>query len=314
MSKVKQEHYVPQSYLRRFAHDGEQIHVFDKRELRAFTTNIKNVAAENGFYDIPEMEGREFPRQYVETNFLRGFEDEAVHAIDGLLRVIHSGVFRRLRGKRRSQLANWLVIQSLRSREYREEISEFIRSFDEMCFRAYLKETQPELAEVPFVLKLTPEAKRAHHVAALLDLDQIARLAWILMNHIWQVLRSDAPAPFWTSDNPVARHAHLGNAYRGRSGFRSRGIEFAYAVSPTTLLSLCDRGHFRTLAQLHGRMTAVPPESVTFYNSLQVIDSTRFVFSNAPDFSLAEDMCRENEELRNPNRCRFEVGRGSRSG
>lgn len=54
MAAPKNHHYVPQSYLRRFSSDGTQVHVFDKFTRRSFVTNVKNVASETYFHDVPE--------------------------------------------------------------------------------------------------------------------------------------------------------------------------------------------------------------------------------------------------------------------
>jgi len=63
MPEAKNHHYVPQSYLKRFAipvdkpdeaSDKRQIHVFDKFTKRSFLTNVRNVASETYFHDIPE--------------------------------------------------------------------------------------------------------------------------------------------------------------------------------------------------------------------------------------------------------------------
>ena len=52
MSKELQ-HYVPRFLLKNFAKGKKpQIFVYDKSNDKQFKTNIKNIAAETGFYDI----------------------------------------------------------------------------------------------------------------------------------------------------------------------------------------------------------------------------------------------------------------------
>lgn len=51
MIMVKQEHYVPRFYLKRFS-DNDKISVFDIKGERIFTTNIKKIACNNRFYDF----------------------------------------------------------------------------------------------------------------------------------------------------------------------------------------------------------------------------------------------------------------------
>ncbi|HTU91364.1 MAG TPA: DUF4238 domain-containing protein, partial [Gemmataceae bacterium] len=54
MQKRKRQHYVPQSYLRRFCKDGQQLFAFDKTNRKSVQTSVANVALEHYFYDMPE--------------------------------------------------------------------------------------------------------------------------------------------------------------------------------------------------------------------------------------------------------------------
>ena len=54
----EQHHYVPRFLLRNFTQGKKpQIFVYDKSNDKQFRTNIKNVAAESGFYDIEVEDG-----------------------------------------------------------------------------------------------------------------------------------------------------------------------------------------------------------------------------------------------------------------
>lgn len=49
----EQQHYVPRFLLKNFSHGKKpKIFVYDKSNDTRFQTNIKNVAAENGFYEL----------------------------------------------------------------------------------------------------------------------------------------------------------------------------------------------------------------------------------------------------------------------
>lgn len=56
MSKVKNQHYVPQSYLKNFAvyrkRGASHIWVFDKFNQNTFSTPVRNVASQGYFYDL----------------------------------------------------------------------------------------------------------------------------------------------------------------------------------------------------------------------------------------------------------------------
>ncbi|WP_342601587.1 DUF4238 domain-containing protein [Peribacillus sp. FSL E2-0159] len=53
MSKVKNEHYVPQSYLKAFANKKEQIFVYDKIKKCSYVNKVSQVATEGKYFDIP---------------------------------------------------------------------------------------------------------------------------------------------------------------------------------------------------------------------------------------------------------------------
>jgi Protein of unknown function (DUF4238) len=51
---VKNQHYVPQFYVREFADSNKQLCVYDKCTDKVFPNAVKNVAHESYFYDIPK--------------------------------------------------------------------------------------------------------------------------------------------------------------------------------------------------------------------------------------------------------------------
>lgn len=53
LDQPRHHHYVPQSYLKRFA-DREMVYVFDTQTDQIFKTNVRNIAAERDFYRIPD--------------------------------------------------------------------------------------------------------------------------------------------------------------------------------------------------------------------------------------------------------------------
>jgi hypothetical protein len=52
MSRVKNQHYVPRFYLKRFTEDGSSIYAFDKKDRKVFRSNIAGVASQRYFYDV----------------------------------------------------------------------------------------------------------------------------------------------------------------------------------------------------------------------------------------------------------------------
>ena len=51
MAKYRRQHYVPQSYLRRFSEDGSRVNVYDKVVRKSFVSNTRDVAQAPFFND-----------------------------------------------------------------------------------------------------------------------------------------------------------------------------------------------------------------------------------------------------------------------
>ncbi|PEJ11504.1 hypothetical protein CN684_00635 [Bacillus wiedmannii] len=81
MGRVKNEHYVPQSYLRAFANKKEQLFVYDKVKKTYYISKVDKVAAEGKYFDLPLPEGVSIPEvekmneeQLIEKHFAEKIE------------------------------------------------------------------------------------------------------------------------------------------------------------------------------------------------------------------------------------------------
>jgi len=82
MGQVKNQHYVPQSFLERFMSADENVFVFDKASRKVFATGVRNLASEQGFYNLPPDVSSD--HQAVEKTFSQ-LEGDAKRVIDNLL-------------------------------------------------------------------------------------------------------------------------------------------------------------------------------------------------------------------------------------
>jgi hypothetical protein len=70
VQKVLNQHYVPQTYLKRFTYDGEHLWALDKVAGKSFRAHVRNVASQRLFYDMPEdLEAQAGGPQAVERLF-----------------------------------------------------------------------------------------------------------------------------------------------------------------------------------------------------------------------------------------------------
>jgi hypothetical protein len=130
---------------------------------------------------------------------------------------------------------------------------------------------------------------------------------------------------FFISDNPITMYNHMPMPGRGNLGLALDGIEIHMPISKKLSLTFaCPKmineiiHKLKKYKQLRsfgsitpmdireveelvyatesGNAREIKPENVEFHNSLQVIQSSRFIYSAKDDFSLVIDMLRTNPE------------------
>ena len=91
-------------------------------------------------------------------------------------------------------------------------------------------------------------------------------------------------------------------------GIASPGIEIAFPLSSSRILTLADREVYGFHESSYdGKIRELEADNVTYYNSLQVLDSERQIYCEQPDFALVEDMIKKNPGLSRTNRERVDI-------
>src|SRR6266702_772007 len=89
MSKPKLHHYVPRFHLARFADEKGKIWTFDKQAGKIFAANPNALAAETGFYKLPELATKGADPLLLEKQFA-AIEAEACDIITCWLRQLNA--------------------------------------------------------------------------------------------------------------------------------------------------------------------------------------------------------------------------------
>jgi hypothetical protein len=141
----------------------------------------------------------------------------------------------------------------------------------------------------------------------IFDFDKLDGFAEVLYNHIWILCVNDTGKPLYTSDDPVVMHTPLKDQLPA-VGIASPGIEIAYPLSSSRILTLADREVYGFHENaFDGKSRSLDEENVTYYNSLQVLDSERQIYCEQPDFDLVKDMIKKNPALGEIKRDRVEI-------
>jgi len=289
--RVKTQHYVPRSYLRYFTRDHKRLFVFDKHDRRKFETSVDSIAAENYFYDLSSES-----EQTLEHAFANMVDGNYPGWADDILNTINSG--KRINYKQKENLAFFIALQALRTRWLRNVNIEVLNQIKEAFSHLSRKHEQEQGiqlkpdASLSALLSTDKEGTaKLDQIASIKDPDTVRNIVGILLNHIWIVGINKTDRPFYTSDNPVAKWAHKSHPGRSYSGLRSEGIEIAFPLTSTHVLSLFERTYHAELRELDGRAISLPnADLIKHLNFMQVLNSDRWVYSASKDFSLIEEM------------------------
>lgn len=315
---VKNQHYVPQFYLKYFANSNEQLHVFDKFSRKSFITNVCNIASERYFYDLPvelipndmkdEFSGVD--KQELEKVFAR-IENYCKNVFDILITTYNLGNPNRfyemniITDKIRTEMSFFMAIQLLRTKEFREFIVEsHEKVYKALIDRIAINEIEGYSPEA-FRLEVKKEMEPVLHAQILIDNKTVEEIACILMNHIWLVGVNTTGKSLYTSDNPIVRKGHIKNKFMSYSGLASQGIEISYPINSKLLLILYERTYFNEATLFENRFIKMNKQEVEYYNSLQVFQSYRQLFSYDDDFSLVRLIGNKRPEIYTDSKSRI---------
>lgn len=325
---AKIQHYVPQFLLRNWGTGKkDQIHVYDKTTEKEFSTNIKNIAGENYFYEIRtenESISLEKDLSQIESN-----------AKPIIKKIIQEESTINLTNIEKQILSIFLSAQLTRTRHYRNQLGH-LRSE----FRAHLlKFTKDESSLGPineYIRPLTKEEEKAS--AMIMMTDATINYPPHFQNKIWLLAKTNKLNPFMISDNPITLQNSSARELRGNLGLAVKGIEIYFPLSPIHALALWCPSHLEPLYESHARITYLMTKAPTIvhkllpeflytqsiisaikngtpleynasntlnFNALQIYNSERYVFSNTKNFALPKEMIKSDIRYKNGPRLRI---------
>jgi len=313
-SEPKKHHYVPQFILNRFsAEKKKRLYVFDKTNSKVFLSHVRDVGHENYFYQDNDMGFN----VNTETR-LSELENICAPVIES---IVNHQCLPSIGSDEHRIICLFIAVQLSRTKNMREFLSKINRSMADWV-RGFGVDPNTDVEN--FKVLTETEIKQS-------SIDVLRSIPGDLVKHIldkeWSLLKSPKGEYFYISDHPVTMHNNYPRKDRGNDGLRLRGIEVYFPLTPRLCLNfMCSEmmNEFRTKVSEHNlrisQGTAFPvdmsepdnlvnkidnnlvrvlvPENVEFQNSLQVINSSRFVYSQNQGFELAKDMLKTNPELK----------------
>lgn len=275
-------HFVPQFYLRRFVDSDGLLWVYDKDTDRVFSATPRNLAAERGFYTLPDF----FPDPSLLERQFSDLEDQAAKITEDWLNQLKRGSSIEIPDINREIMAVYLTTQLLRTSEARTLLLQGIPPLEEASDEE--------------------ESQREFHIALLWNDELVEEISNWVHSCTWTFRVNTMRETLYTSDDPVkvrsrTQHLHWAQA-------ASKGAYLLIPLTPRILMYCFDPQEWNALKQFDCQLISTPlePELVKDTNVHQVGHSRRFVFSDKDDFSLAKEFCAKNPGVVGQERERFQ--------
>ncbi len=308
VDRSKTHHYVPQSLLKNFSIQGKmkQVYAFDKQDDIIRPHSVKNAGSEKYFYSI-RIEGEEL-------NFESLFQDPDDSLATIIDKILKHETLEVLDEQERELLINLTSLQLLRTRESLNQIKKIQNTIVEISKRISKEWDVPLENFTPQIEEFDEEISKTK----FLDLGQtLAEFSSIIKSKVAYLCYTSDENPYWCSDNPVVYNNHLDF---GEQGLRNNGTDVHFPISNNFLIVFACRSHLyqgplksklleraneteeRFVNSINFKTKRISqPENVLYYNSLQVRDCTRFVYSFQENFDMAKSFLKDYPNHRNLN-------------
>ena len=308
----KKQHYVPRGYLEGWAIPGKyQVHVYNKKQRRHYPASIYDIASERYFYDI-DFTGIFTPdelqkygiancdpkhaddEQYIENYLADQIENDFKTRLTQIVNRVNSMTAWEtqncyfLSEVDKFHLSFHLALQHIRVKAVRNSISDMNHC---LCQALQDMGAQPE-----FIDRYTvPDSQLPYiHGKMILDHSAIEEHSQSYFSLTWVLQINKTNKPFFTSDSPIGTEEHLHHPFMSMAGLQCRGVEAYFPIAPNMILLMFD-GDYHTFLSGHDRriIELNNIDDVEYYNSRCLLHCDSCVFSNTPDFSIAEKMLKK---------------------
>jgi len=297
MAAYDRQHIIPEFYLRRFIMSParKKIWVFDKISSRVFLTNITNAGCERNFYDIPfvlypQLKGKKNPEEIL----FSPFDERSSKMLNALFDDINSGS-EISNEKYKFGLAYFISMLILRVKRIRNSFETLSKNRPEIDLINREKNKEKYGSREHELLSRAAHFEDLKTPAIIIDPmanELLGRFEWNLRVNTTQKL-------FYTSDNPVVVNADCREDFIDNIRLDRPGRCVYIPLSPQYILVLKDRKIYAPLSPGKIILEENGLKEVLYFNTLQVTQSSRWIYSSTNDFELAYNLIKKHPKVIN---------------
>lgn len=218
----KNQHYVPQSYLRRFTIDGEKSLLWsfdkDKRDFLSHKSSVKKVCSEDYYYyQVDENGDVDHIKLEDSISYVEKIGNDILIKIIGM----HLMPFIYISEKEKGELAFYIALMMIRGPSFRDVVNGMHgwaakKVFDELHRNGALPEMPVQLQKLVDKKGIDNVIKMNVYSSVSLDhmIKSAEQIAESMLKKKWIVFLANKEVNFVTSDTPVSFYPSLSNVPR----------------------------------------------------------------------------------------------------
>jgi hypothetical protein len=314
----KFQHYVPQCYLRHFAHQDKKngpfyLHAFSKESMKIFDVPVDKVCGAKDFYSLSDdfIQNRKddsVNSLSLEVDYFAKNDEpqysETLKEVEGIFKDAIENHKDKLSidNDLRKAISFHIAIQHLRLPFIREKINQKTDTFLEKITKIVqagiaLEQGKPELADLSLKAKYDKVANHARFGFA--NIDRVKEYTNSFAEGYWFFFYS-FDNNFYTSDIPIQYYQP--NNLKGVDRPINYGSEIMFPILPNLLLVSFDRNYYSNYKENDCSLLKANKRLVHFSNYFHMKYAKQFVFSYTGNFDMVfndedDKLIKQNIEL-----------------
>ncbi len=327
--KTKHTHTVQKAYLKNFSKEEDRKFLLwrlDKKTGNKKRLTIENVSVENYFYP-----------QDIEEWLTRDIEGKGIPIIN---KIIKERIVSSLNSEEKERVARWIIVQDLRTREYRNKIRQGFEETAELIIKKdFIPHKFPDIDSESLKIDMGEDPVKNIQISMMKRFQKYAPI--IASNYHWTIVENDTGNFYYTSDHPIIKdNVYLNSMKRvmdkeflgSGKGYFSKGVELHLPLNPELELVLMNleplddmlreiREIIQKNPQLYPILWRLFPhdkvkqlrkdkwnainDNIFYMNEHISSSSNRFIYSKKNDFTIAENFLRRKPEYKDEDRKRW---------
>lgn len=317
MNKVKNQHYVPQFYLKQWANNKKQLFVYDKKQNKNFTSNVKSIASSKFFYDFPiideiakneiriHLKRNGYEDTYIDSLFQEQVLENGFSQLESIVSPLLNQIIKKIDDVSllsENRIKNYPIFTKDNKKIFSDYIaSQLVRTNKHKLFQKDMtiqlfdgmKKVYKNNTNDNLIVEVDNNFHKWQYVGNILPLT--FEFSKLFESYKWIIYRNFTDMPYYISDSPVTQYGQL-----GKFGLKEKGVEIRFPLSPkyeliihepTFIDEQCSLLDIDNIHILDNQI-----DNIQQSNDLQIQNSECQIYTNLDDYTFIENRLKQIKE------------------